>query len=68
MEGHASTSDTDTDKKNLEALGHSSSEDAASDDTHSDMQAGVKKVEAISASWTKWGLVVAYITYVFSGT
>jgi hypothetical protein len=27
-------------------------------------QIGVKTVEAISTTWTKWGLIVAYISYV----
>jgi hypothetical protein len=26
------------------------------------VQAGVRTIEAISRSWTKWGLVVAYIS------
>lgn len=30
----------------------------------SETQAGVKKVEAISKSWTKGGLIIAYVTYV----
>lgn len=25
-------------------------------------QAGIKKVEAISTAWSKWGLVVAYVS------
>jgi hypothetical protein len=33
-------------------------------DHGSEIQAGVRKVEAISASWTKWGLVIAYVAYV----
>jgi hypothetical protein len=45
--------------------GHSipSSGDELSDDgTQSEMLAGVKKVEAISTAWSKWGLIVAYIS------
>ena len=26
-------------------------------------QAGVKNMEAIASSWTKWGLIVAYCRY-----
>ena len=29
-----------------------------------DGQAGVKHIEAISQTWTKWSLVVAYLGYV----
>jgi hypothetical protein len=36
--------------------------DAASDDTET--QAGVKRIEAISKSWTKTSLIIAYVTYV----
>jgi hypothetical protein len=27
-----------------------------------ELQTGVKKVEAISSSWTKWSLIVAYVS------
>lgn len=27
-------------------------------------QAGTKKIEAITSSWSKWGLIVAYISWV----
>lgn len=33
--------------------------DAKDDETE---QAGTKKIEAITSSWSKWGLVVAYIS------
>jgi hypothetical protein len=36
--------------------------DAASDDTET--QAGVKRIEAVSKSWTKASLIIAYVTYV----
>jgi hypothetical protein len=39
----------------------------SSDDTpseNSDKQAGVKRIEAISKSWTTVSLVVAYVSYV----
>lgn len=26
-------------------------------------QAGVKRIEAVSENWTKWGLVIAYVSY-----
>jgi len=36
--------------------------DSASDDTET--QAGVKRIEAVSRSWTKASLIIAYVTYV----
>ena len=32
--------------------------------TPQDAQAGVKNIEAISMTWTKWGLIFAYAGYV----
>lgn len=29
-----------------------------------DAQAGVKNIEAVSLTWTKWGLIAAYLRYV----
>jgi hypothetical protein len=29
---------------------------------HGNEQAGTKKIEAITSSWSKWGLIVAYIS------
>jgi SP family sugar:H+ symporter-like MFS transporter len=40
---------------------HSFSDDASSD--HS-VQAGVKRIEAVSKAWTKTSLIVAYVRYV----
>jgi hypothetical protein len=31
-----------------------------------DVQAGIRKIEAISTAWTKWSLIVAYLSYVSS--
>jgi hypothetical protein len=38
--------------------------DTASDDTET--QAGVKRIEAVSRSWTKTSLIIAYVTYVIT--
>jgi hypothetical protein len=38
--------------------------DTASDDTET--QAGVKRIEAVSRSWTKTSLIIAYVTYVMT--
>ena len=29
------------------------------------VQAGVKNIEAVSMTWTKWGLIAAYVRYVY---
>ncbi|KAF2675193.1 MFS general substrate transporter [Microthyrium microscopicum] len=34
--------------------------DPGSSSTNSEAQEGVKKIEAISSNWTKWGLIIAY--------
>jgi hypothetical protein len=44
-----------------EAYDASSSSGVSSDGSE---QAGTKKIEAITSSWSKWGLIVAYISYV----
>ena len=36
--------------------------ESGSHESASDVQVGVKKVEGISSSWTKWSLTVAYIS------
>lgn len=41
---------------------HDGEEDDAASQASKEEQAGVKKVEAISASWTTGGLIVAYVT------
>lgn len=38
-------------------------EDGSSIVESEEAQAGVKRIEAVSESWTKWGLVVAYVSY-----
>ena len=38
--------------------------DDDSSSTDGSVQAGVKSIEAISATWTKWSLACAYIGYV----
>jgi hypothetical protein len=34
------------------------------DDGSNTIQAGVQNIEAVSMTWTKWGLILAYIGYV----
>lgn len=45
--------------KSFEAIESPSLPDANDDETE---QAGIKKIEAITSSWSKWGLIVAYIS------
>jgi hypothetical protein len=35
-------------------------------DTDSDVQGGVRRIEAVSRTWSKWGLVIAYMRLVSS--
>jgi hypothetical protein len=46
-----------------EKKAYNSSSDGLADDSSSDReaQAGVKAMEAISVSWTKWSIITAYI-------
>jgi hypothetical protein len=33
----------------------------SSDDTEGDVQDGVRRIEAVSRTWSTWGLVMAYV-------
>jgi hypothetical protein len=49
--------------KNGTVVPRTDSDDALSIAEPEEAQAGVKRIEAVSESWTKWGLVVAYVSY-----
>ena len=36
---------------------------ASGSDAESDVQDGVRRIEAVSQAWSKWGLVVAYMRF-----
>jgi hypothetical protein len=40
----------------------SSGDELSDDGSSAEVLAGVKKVEAISTAWSKWGLIIAYIS------
>lgn len=42
-----------------------SSDENGSSSTLEEKQAGVKRIEAVSKSWTKTSLIVAYVAWVF---
>jgi hypothetical protein len=35
--------------------------DSGDSDTSSEVQDGVRRIEAVSRTWSKWGLVIAYM-------
>lgn len=43
------------------------SQEAGSTTATDDAQAGVKNIEAVSMTWTKWGLIAAYARFVGAG-
>lgn len=47
-------------RRDVEANSVGSGATTASNDT----QAGVKIIEAVSMTWTKWGLIAAYVRFV----
>lgn len=50
--------------RDIEANSSSINKDSHhSEDSGDDTQAGVKNIEAVSMTWTKWGLIMAYIRY-----
>lgn len=51
------------DVENFDAESVPRSGASTSDD---DAQNGVKNMEAVAMTWTKWGLIFAYIRYVFA--
>lgn len=55
---------TDNFSKDAELHRDASSTDGTTSE-NSEKQAGVKRIEAISKSWTTVSLVVAYVSYVF---
>jgi hypothetical protein len=59
---HSGTTDNFSKDAELQRDAYSS-DDTTSD--NSEKQAGVKRIEAISKSWTTVSLVVAYVSYVF---
>jgi hypothetical protein len=55
----------DADEAQRKSLVNEAGNDYGSITLDGPKQAGVRAIEAISLSWTKWGLIVAYISYVF---
>lgn len=45
--------------------GHRDMESAISEDSNGKdlVQGGVKRIEAVAKTWTKWGLITAYLGY-----
>lgn len=43
--------------------GGSSSSSGSDSDGESDVQEGVRRIEAVSRTWSKWGLVIAYMRF-----
>lgn len=43
-----------------------SSGSGSESDAESDVQDGVRRIEAVARTWSKWGLVVAYMRFVES--
>lgn len=39
-------------------------DDGNASDTESDVQDGVRRIEAVARTWSKWGLVIAYLRLV----
>jgi len=52
------------DSRDTEANSPRSSEYPRDSPESENAQAGVKNIEAVSLTWTKWGLIAAYIRYV----
>ena len=48
-------------RSNRDLPDHSDGDERSSSSSDDDPQAGVKNIEAISQTWTKWSLVFAYV-------
>jgi hypothetical protein len=53
-----------TGKRGLGQVPDSDVERASTTGSVGSAQDGVKRIEAVSSTWTKWGLIFAYIGYV----
>jgi len=50
-------------EKGATLVPHEGYADETSSTSSIETQAGVKRVEAVTSSWTKWSLAIAYIGY-----
>lgn len=64
--GNHSVTDKDIQHSDDDNAAYRQSSDSGSN--HADVQAGVKRIEAVSKSWTKTSLIIAYVAYVTSCT
>ena len=60
MEGTSSNARSERDK-DAAVVGHEHYEEDNSSIDSDQTQVGVRRIEAISQTWTKWSLIVAYV-------